>query len=326
MQSIKQKVPVFFLLVISGFWTYYYQSSTFLNDFGTAKPEWLLLIDGLIVLPVLCFIFIKDKKEAVLKAVAYSCLIILLGSFIIPESSKLIWNYLETGRYIALALFVVAEITTIITVIFAIKASLSIQQDPDLAISKPIEKIIGKGVISDILSFEARVWTYALFSKKIRRSNFVGCKHFSYHLKDGTQSNLLGFIIIILFELPIVHLLLHFIWSPLAANIVTLLTLLGLVFFFAEYRAVAIRPISIISDSLIIRYGIYNPLTVPLNHIDSVSYNSGYIPRASLVKRYNLAGTPNIELKLISGKLIYLGLDSPQAFIQELEFSLEQLR
>lgn len=326
MQSLRKKVPLLFLLVISGFWAYFYQSSSFLNDFGSSKPEWLLLIDGLIVLPILCLVFIKDKKEAFLKAVVYSCLIILLGSFIIPESSKLIWRYLEAGRYVALGLFVVAEITTIITVIFAIKASLSIQQDPDLAISEPIERIIGKGVVSAILSFEARVWTYALFSKKVRRSNFIGSKHFSYHLKDGTQSNLIGFIIIILFELPIVHLLLHFIWSPLASNIISSLTLLGLVFFYAEYRAVAIRPISITSDSLIIRYGLYNPIKIPINQIDRVNFNSKYIPRASHVKRYNLAGAPNIELKLNTGKLVYLGLDSPQDFKQEFEPILERLR
>ena len=102
--------------------------------------------------------------------------------------------------------------------------------------------------------------TYALFSKKIRQQNFTGDSHFSCHKKDGAQSNQLGFILIILFELPIMHLLLHFLWSPIAANLTTGLTLLGLVFFIAEYKAIAIRPISIVPDSIIVRYGICNPL------------------------------------------------------------------
>ncbi|MGX5202228.1 hypothetical protein [Aliikangiella sp. IMCC44632] len=309
MQTLaKKNIPFIFLAVISVFWTFYYQSANALNGYGVEKPEWLLLIDGLVVLPILCFWFVKDKKEAAIKAVAYSCLIIFLGSFIIPESSKVVWPYLESLRYLAIAAFIVLEITTILTVFFAIKASLSKDTDPDLAISKPIEKILGKGAISSLLSFESRVWTYALFSKKIKQQNFVGDNHFSCHKKDGTQSNQLGFIFIILFELPVMHLLLHFLWSPFAANLTTGLTLLGLVFFIAEYKAIAIRPISIVPDRVIVRYGIWNPLIIALSEINHIQPNSKFIPRSANIKRFNLAGNPNIEIKLNSGKLIYLGV------------------
>jgi hypothetical protein len=315
----KKNIPFIFLAVISVFWAFFYQSSNALNGYGVEKPEWLLLIDGLVVLPILCFWFVKDKKEAAIKAAAYSCLIILLGSFVIPESSKVVWPYLESLRYLAIAAFIVLEVTTIFTVFFAIKASLIKDKDPDMAISKPIEKILGKGAISSLLSFEARVWTYALFSKKIRQQNFTGDCHFSCHKKDGTQSNQLGFILIILFELPVMHMLLHFLWSPFAANITTALTLIGLVFFIAEYKAIAIRPISITPNSLIIRYGIWNPLEVPLTEIEGIKLNSGFIRRSSNVKRFNLAGNPNVEIQLNSGNFIYIGVDSPSDFILTLE-------
>ena len=315
----KKNIPFIFLAVISVFWAFYYQSSNALNGYGIEKPEWLLLIDGLVVLPILCFWFVKDKKEAAIKAVAYSCLIILLGSLVIPESSKLVWPYLESLRYLAVAAFIALEITTILTVFFAIKASLTKDKDPDLAISKPIERVLGKGAISSLLSFEARVWTYALFSKKIRQQSFTGDCHFSCHKKDGAQSNQLGFIFIILFELPVMHLLLHFLWSPFAANFTTGLTLLSLVFFIAEYKAIVIRPISIVPDSIIIRYGIWNPLIIYLNEINHIQPNSNFIRRSGNVNRFNLAGNPNIEIKLNSGKLIYLGVDSPNEFISTIE-------
>jgi len=311
----KKKVPFLFLLVISACWTFFYQSSNVMNDFGAETSEWFLFIDGLIVLPILCFCYIKDKKEATIKALAYGCLIILLGSFVIPENSKLIWHYLESGRYLAIAAFIAFELITIVTVFFAIKASLTKEKDPDIAISEPIENILGKGPISTLLSFEARVWTYTLFSKRISQQYFAGDKHFSCYKKDGAQSSQLGFILIILFELPFMHILLHFIWSPLAANIITGLTLLGLVFFIAEYKAISIRPISITSESIIIRYGIWNPLKVTLSGIESVRLNSHFIRRASNIKRFNLSGNPNVEIKMKSGKLIYLGLDSPNEFI-----------
>ena len=315
----KKNIPFIFLIIICAFWAFFYQSSNTLNEYGAEKPEWLLLIDGLIVLPILCFFCVNDKKEAAIKAVVYSSLIILLGSFVIPENSKVVWPYLESLRYLAIAAFIVLEITTIFTVFFAIKASLTKDIDPDISISQPIEQILGKGAISSLLSFEARVWTYALFSKKIRQQNFTGDSHFSCHKKDGAQSNQLGFILIILFELPIMHLLLHFLWSSFAANLTTGLTLLGIVFFIAEYKAIAIRPISIDPEGIIVRYGLWNPLKISLINIKHVQLNSKFIRRSANVNRFNLAGNPNIEIKLNSGKFIYLGVDSPNEFILTLE-------
>ena len=115
------------------------------------------------------------------------------------------------------------------------------------------------------------------------------------------------------------HMLLHFLWSPLAANITTGLTLLGLVFFIAEYKAIAIRPISIVPDSIIVRYGMWNPLIIILSDIDYIQYNSKFIRRSSNISRFNLAGNPNIEIKLNSGKFVYLGVDAPNEFILAIE-------
>jgi hypothetical protein len=315
----KKNIPFVFLAVISAFWAFFYQSSNALNGYGLERPEWLLLIDGLIVLPFICFWCVKDKKEAAIKAIAYGCLIILLGSFVIPESSKVVWPYLESVRYLAIAAFILLELTTILTVFFAVKASITQNKDPDLAILQPIEKILGKGAISSLLSFEARVWTYALFSKRIKKQFFTGDSHFSCHKKDGAQSNQLGFILIILFELPVMHMLLHFLWLPFAANITTGLTLIGLVFFIAEYKAIAIRPISITSKSVIIRYGVWNPLEVCFTEFEHIKLNSCFIRRSSNVNRFNSTGNPNVEIKLNSGKYIYLGLDSPTEFISAIE-------
>lgn len=315
---IRKNIPLLFMLAISMWWAFYYQSSNAINGFGSEKKEWLLLIDGLIFLPLICFIFIKNKKEAATKALAYSCLIVLLGSFIIPQSSKIIWPYLESGRYLILFVFIILEITTIFTVFFAVKAALNMNIDPDEAISHPIESRIGKGAISALLSFEARMWTYALFARRIKSQSFIGEYHFTYHNKDGVQSNQLGFILLILFELPIAHLVLHFLWSPFAANLITGFTLFSLAFFIAEYRAMAIRPISLTSKHLIIRYGIWNPVTIPLVEIKHAQINTKFIARASNISRYNMAGNPNVEIQLHCGKLIYLGIDSPNTLISTL--------
>lgn len=317
--SIRSKLPLLFLIGVSIFWGYYYQSNSALNDYGAANFEWLYLIDGLLVLPILCFLCIKNKKEALLKSVLYGCLVVLIGSYIVPEQSKLIWHYLESGRYLVVAMILVFELIAISTVYLSIKAALNRRVDPDLAISEPIKRFLGESILAQLLSFETRMWTYALFSKAITFEQFSGDKHFSYHQKDGTKSNLLGFILMIIIEIPIMHLLLHFIWSPTSALVVTLLTIFSLVFFIAEYRAVSKRPVSLVGECLVIRYGIYQAMTVPLNNIDSIHEHRVHVARSKFVKRYNYSGTPNVAIKLVrpvdSVKTIYIGIDIPAKFI-----------
>ncbi|MCG9761875.1 hypothetical protein L1D50_22750 [Pseudoalteromonas sp. Isolate6] len=317
--SIKSKVPLLFLVCVSLWWGFYYQSNGTLNDYGNANFEWLFLLDALIVLPIVCFFCVEDRKEALLKSIILVCLAVLVGSYIIPEQSKLVWHYLESGRYVLLAIVLAFELAAILTVYLAIKAAICKSEDPDHAIEKPIKKYAGDGPVAKLLSFETRMWTYALFSKRVQPESFSGEQHFTYHSKDGAQSNLLGFILLIAFEMPIMHLFLHFIWSPFAANIITLLTAFSLVFFFAEYRAVAKRPISLVGNHLFIRYGLYQPLAIPLSNIEKIQKNMEFVKRARSIKRYNYSGYPNVEIELIepvgSVKNIFVGVDDADQFI-----------
>lgn len=321
--SFKQKIPLLFLIGICCWWGYYYNSNSVLNDFGDANFEWLFLLDGLLMLPVLCYFCIKDKKEAAIKALIYGCLVILVGSYIIPEQNKFIWNYLESGRYLVLAIFVLLETTAILTVYLAIRSSLSQKTDPDLAIQLPINNFLGNGTLSKIMIFETRMWTYLFFAHRIKLYHFDGHQHFNYHQKDDAQSNALGFIFLILFEMPLLHIILHFVWSSLAANIVTALTLFGLAFFVAEYRAMSRRPISIGNNELIIRYGIYNSLNISLDNIKSIDLNGKRIRRSPLIKRYNFFGIPNIEIQLKipleETEVVYLGINNPNQLINTVE-------
>lgn len=139
-------------------------------------------------------------------------------------------------------------------------------------------------------------------------------------LVNGTLADLQGFVILIAFELPLMHLLLHVIWSPLAANIMTLLTVFALVFFYAEYRAVSRRPISLFGDTLMVRFGLYQPFIIPLANIAGISQSHDFIKRAKDLIRYNYSGVPNIEIELIKPigdiKKVYLGVDQPESLIR----------
>ena len=62
--SVKSKIPLAFLTIISIWWWYFYSSSNALNDYGNAKHEWLFMLDALLVLPILCFLCESDKQKA----------------------------------------------------------------------------------------------------------------------------------------------------------------------------------------------------------------------------------------------------------------------
>ena len=317
--SIKSKIPLAFLTIVSVWWWFYYTSSIALNEYGNAKHEWLFMLDTLLVLPVICFFCDSDKQKALLKAAILCCTSVFIGSLIIPEQNKVIFHFLESGRYFILAIILILELSALATVCLAVRASLAKKEDPDLAVAVPIERIFGPSLFSSILSFEGRVWSFALFDSKIQSSAYRGNNHFYYDKKDGAQSNLLGFILLIIIELPLVHLLLHFLWSATAANVTTGLTLFGLVFFFAEYKAVAKRPISIHKNNVIIRYGLYTSFIIPLDEISEIRPNDSFVKRSSNVKRFNYSGVPNVAIRLnspVNGKAeVYLGVNLPDAFI-----------
>lgn len=327
--TLKQKLPLIFLLTMSLSWGFYYQGEHWLNDYGAANFEWLFLLDALLILPLLCFVCIKDKKQAAIKAAVLCGLAVLVGSYIIPAQSKFIWHYLESGRYLLLAFVLLFELVAMLTVYLAISAALRQKSEPELTIAKPIQRLLGKGVTAELLEFETRIWTYALFAKHINPAQFHGERHFSYHLKDDAKTNALGFILLIALEMLPVHLLLHFAWSPLAANIVSGLTLLSLVFFIAEYRAMARRPLSVDNNNLYIRYGIYSMRVIALDNIACIARHSGYVARAYNNKRYNFAGHPNVAIELRQSdntiKYLYLGVDQPQAFIDCIQSRIQKL-
>lgn len=312
-------LPLFFLLLMSAGWSFYYLSSNSLNGYGTIKPEWLLLLDMLVTLPLVCFLCIKDKKQAAIQCVVYICLLILLGSFIIPAAEQHLWNYLEYLRYLFVIAFIGIEFAAISTVIRSLAHSLNQHQDHDLATTSIVERTFGRTPLSRWIAFEVRVWSYAWFAHKINPADFNGEQHFSYHRKDGAASNLFGFILVMLFETPLMHLLLHFIWSPLAANIVTFLTLFSMVFFVAEYRAMQRRPISVDQQQLSIRYGVWPAMYLPLDNIQHIQVNKPEVEKRKSRKIFNVFGVPNVKIVLRQpvGEVseVYLGVDAPTQLV-----------
>ncbi len=327
----KRNFPLFFLITLTIFWGFYFSGQHWLNGFGQHKHEWLLLIETLVSIPLVCiYCYWHDIKTALLKSVVYMGLMVLLGSVLIPVEHQIIWPYLINIRYVLLAMLVLFELATIITVAVAIKAALNDQHDPDEAIRTPIQRLVGDNLLGQILMIEARVWSLLLLKSKMTTPQYQGDVHFLCDEKDATASNLLGFVVVIAFELPLVHVLLHFVWSPMAANVVSLLTLLSLFWFIAEYRAIQLRPVSLTDEQMLIRYGLLQPLNIALNDIECIALNAVAMDKSSRCKRFNNFGYPNVVIVLKSGShgkfdKLGLGLNHPAAFVAAVQSRIKAL-
>lgn len=321
----KQSIPLLLAGLIALWWGFYYQSSGWYNDYGKEKSELFLLLDGLLVLPLVCFACISDKRQALIKSLAYVCLMILLGSMVIPESEKFVWHWLESLRYLLLAAFVLFELVMIASVVWIIRTGLGAGEHLDDAIEQGIDKHFSKegparSIFADLMLFDLRLWSYFLMPARYLNRGYSG-NQFSYHKLEGNQANQMGFILLILFELPLTHLLLHFFWSPLAANLVSGLTILGLVFFIAEYRASSRRFVTLDNTGITLRYGLMGPRFIPWSDIETVEPNQGWVRRQPGVLRYRLFASPNIKITLGHNVArpyhsVFLGLDNPAEFIR----------
>lgn len=327
--------PISVLLVMLTAWWAFLHYSPFLS---TTQPsntasnnEWLFLLDALITLPLACLLLIKDKKKALIKGVLLASLALVVGSYLLPNEQQHWLPALMDVRFVVLGLMVALEVITIISVLTLIRTEFNAGNDLDSAILKGISSFIPEGVVQKIMWFEGRMWACLLMSKTLASLPLKGDKHFSYWQKDGTHTNALGFIFVIAIEIPVVHVLLHFIWSPFAANVVTALSVFSLIFVIAERNAMKLRPISLLlhskqhSPQLVIRYGLSNPITLPVSEIASISLHNTYVKRAAHIKRFNYSGVPNIKILLKDkGQKVteyYLGVDAPERFIEALEHS-----
>ncbi len=323
----RERLPLCALLAMTASWWYFYKARHPLNEYGAYTPEWVMLIDGLVVLPLICaWALWGERRHAGLKTLAYVSVVVLLGSFLIPVGDKHVWLYLEHLRYVPVGVFLLLEVSAVATVVIAIRAAIYATDDPDIAIDSSVNSWLGNGAVAELVKFEARTWTYVLLASKVNARAFAGDEHFSVHKKDDTQATLLGFLILIGAEIPVVHVLMHFLWSPFAAWIATILSVLGWLYFFAERRAISRRPVSRDTQSLTVRYGLRPALCVPFNLIDRISASDVEVRRARDIRRYNLFGKPNVCLELtmrgastLGFSRIYLGVDEPDSLIRALQ-------
>lgn len=266
-------------------------------------PEWVLLADFSLSLPLLHALLLRPTlKQWLWRWLQLTALGILLGSFIIPDQEKHWWRLLETGRSYYSGVLAIAEIGLALFLAYSIRRLLAITGNIDQAMQDGIFKQFGRSATAHLMLFEARIWYYALFLRKNHVATYPGDLHFQYHQHHGNASNQLGFIYVIAMELPLMHMLLHFIWSPMTAWIATALSAWALLYLLADYRATLRRPISLDAEAIHIRCGVLSTdAVIPYSMVQEVIPMTGNIRRGKGVRRYAQLGQLNVALVLTPG-------------------------
>jgi hypothetical protein len=197
---------------------------------------------------------------------------------------------------------------------------------------KAVHDGIGQGKLASLVLHDASLMYYLLFSWRRRHEINSGSAFlFSYH--KNTNQVLYSAIItkIIFIEGIIVHLLLQQ-WSHWAAWILTIADLWLLALIWGDCRASVLQPVKINGNTVRLRYGLRIQADIRLEDIVDVSSAREFHPDAKELKdAVSSLITPNIRIELkqptmVNGllfiprkvKILYLALDKPEAFVQEL--------
>jgi len=220
----------------------------------------------------------------------------LFGSLMLPQDWKYYWTAIDPLRWLLAALLVAGEVWVIALLLRSL-ARLRGSDRPEDGMREIVEQRLGPGTLTRLISAELLMWFYALLSWRSHSYRFVGDEFFSVHRHQGNADNQKGFLILIGAEIPLAHGLL-WLWSPRSAWIVTALSLYGYCWLLGEHRATLLRPVSIDTEFLYLRYGLLGDERIPLAAIDSVRNWSNPVPRQHGVLRHKGGGIPNLQIVL----------------------------
>jgi hypothetical protein len=180
--------------------------------------------------------------------------------------------------------------------------------------------------VAEALAFEIAVLYYALLSWRRRPAEGFTC-----HRKSGYGALVFALLLMMAAEGIPAHILVLR-WSPVAAWILTALTVYGTVFFLADWRAMRLRPTLVDGDELRIRVGLRWTVTVPRERIAAVHKKRP--PGSDPYIRASLPGPMPLWIELTEpvtakgpygiekrARWICLTVDDPEAFRQALETS-----
>ncbi|WP_246203020.1 hypothetical protein [Fulvivirga lutimaris] len=257
---------------------------TSINETGVL--DFAITADLLLTVPLVYFLLIR--KTAIPNTTTIPVMIIglLIGSYLMPAESQ---TYLSLFKNWALPII---ELSILVFVIIKVRATIKkfrvIKGNSDdfySALKHTCSEIL-PAPVATLMASEIAVLYYGFFNwgKKVYKEN-----EFTYHKNSGAQGLFGGFILVIGIETFVLHNLAAN-WSIIAAWILSGLSIYTALQLLGFARSLAARPITIGENSVNLKYGIMNEVSIPFDEIESIEISSRELDKGKLEKKLSLLG------------------------------------
>lgn len=234
------------------------------------------LLDFLIVIPLLTYLFILRKRYSL----SYLVPVILAGyvfaRFLIPAQQMETFSFIPWMLFACEALVLLAEIFILVLFIKKLPRILAQYKMTDLPFFIPkakaaFEKHVPSNRLMDILFTEISLFYYAFFTWRKKAPERTGV-YFTAHHKTSVAALNIMLIHAIVLETAGFHFLLHS-FSPVLSWILLILNGYGVLFILADLQAIRLTPYRLTDTSLYLQAGISKRVTIPLHLINEIKDN-----------------------------------------------------
>jgi hypothetical protein len=229
-----------------------------------------LLADFIITFPVFYyFIVISPLKKSAKNLLIVISLCSVIAYLVLPAHQQ--QYILQVRKLTALAelLFLVYAVTKIKGLITFYKVHHATMADPIYNLRSAMADALGDSLGVKIIASELAILRYGLLCWRKERSGLQESVSFSIHKEAGYIAIWCILVVAIMVEVTAIHLLLLK-WSHIAATVVTMLSLYGVVFIVADLSAILKRKVQISDEHLLLQTGLRWRAKTQLSNINSI--------------------------------------------------------
>ncbi len=295
-----------------------------------------ITMDLLLSIPIIYFLIIRKTNISKTTIVPVMVAGLVIGTYFLPQSNQNYLDLFKTWAYPVIELLILAYLI--------VKVRSVLQKHKDFKKFSPDFFTTLKDICYEILpkklvlpfATEVAVLYYGFINWKSRTINK---NEFTYHKKSGTLALLGAVISIIAIETFVLHILLSR-WIEIVAWIISGLSIYTAIQVFGFAKSLTKRPIIILPDKLILRYGILNETEIRFDDIDSIELSRKPIIQDETSKKLSPLGeleSHNVIIRLneentLTGlygikkkfKVLALHVDKEIEFKKKMENALQQ--
>ena len=261
--SLKRQIAIILNpIVIVGFMIIF--SKFFINDDTVLSNA--VVIDLTLTIPLIHLLLIWNTNISKLSIVPLFVLGLVISSLVIPQEQQSLLSFMIQYVLPLVELFVVSFVIFKIRKIRkALKETKSSNFDFYTQLKEAVKYDVPEILLVPFCT-EIAVFHYGFFNFHRARLNEG---EFSIHKNTGGNIILYGFLMIILIELFVLHILLVQ-WSPILAWCLSFLSLYSAFQLFGVIRSIPHRPVLLNDEGVTLRYGIINELNLEWKDVKRV--------------------------------------------------------